>query len=105
MYAPAELEEYIEEIRDQVCSRCIERRPGAPPCEPLGKNCAVEMDLESFLDAVHEVDSELIEPYKDSIARHVCAHCAHNGGEGCPCPANYLTVLVVQAIEAVDRRR
>jgi hypothetical protein len=108
MYAHAELRdlgEYLEEIRDQVCSRCIERPPGGPPCEPLGKNCALELDLPRFLDAIHEVDSGIIEPYLQNIHRRVCTSCPRNGGEGCPCPLNYLLVLVVQAIETVDQRR
>jgi len=105
MHAHASLQEYVEEIHDQVCSRCIERPPGGPPCEPLGKNCALELDLPSLLDAVHEVDSRTIEPYRDSVGRRVCTHCVRNGGDECPCPANYLLVLVVQAIDTVDQRR
>ena len=33
----AELEEYLAEIRDHVCSRCIDRPPGGPPCAPHAK--------------------------------------------------------------------
>ena len=31
MYAESDLDEYLEEIRQHVCSRCIERPPGGPP--------------------------------------------------------------------------
>ena len=40
--------EYLAEIRKQVCSRCVERPPGGPPCAPLGKQCGVEMHLRTF---------------------------------------------------------
>lgn len=57
MYTDAQLHEYLDEIRKQVCTRCIDRPPGGPPCAPLGKMCAVELFLPTFLRAVHEVDS------------------------------------------------
>jgi hypothetical protein len=31
MLSDAELNEYLNEIRQQVCSRCVERPPGGPP--------------------------------------------------------------------------
>ena len=104
MYTAAELQEYLDEIREQVCSRCVERPPGGPPCEPLGKRCGVEVHLPLFLDAVREVNSPLIEPYAENIRRRVCAQCVNQAGESCPCPLDYLRVLIVQAIEAVDQR-
>ena len=32
MVAECELAEYLDEIRREVCSRCVERPPGGPPC-------------------------------------------------------------------------
>ncbi len=32
MNAELNLEEYMAEIRQHVCARCIERPPGGPPC-------------------------------------------------------------------------
>ena len=59
----------------------------------------------SYLEAVHQVQSSRIEPYLDSIHRSVCSQCIMRGCDGCPCPMDYLLVLLVQAIETVDRRR
>src|SRR5437016_1604702 len=42
MLTELELAEYREEIRNHVCSRCVDRPAGGPPCEPLGKRCGVE---------------------------------------------------------------
>jgi hypothetical protein len=105
MYTDAELGEYLEEIRAQVCSRCVERLPGGPPCLPQGKLCGIELHLPEYLDAVHEVDSGVIEPYIDNMRTHICGGCAQKGSCGCPCPMDYLSVLLVQAIETVDQRR
>jgi hypothetical protein len=104
MAAQATLQEYLEEIRDHVCARCVERLPGAPPCEPLGKKCAIEAELPRFVNAVREVASPNIEPYVENIERRVCSQCERRGGEACPCPLHYLLVLTVEAIETVDRR-
>jgi hypothetical protein len=66
--------------------------------------CGIERHLPQFLDAIHEVDSNLIEPYLDNIHRRVCSTCSRLGHEGCPCPLDYLLVLLVQAVETVDQR-
>jgi hypothetical protein len=106
MLAEAELQEYLDEIRKEVCSRCVERPAGGPPCEPLGKPCGVELHLEKLIDAVHDVHSGLIGPYLDTNRKKICAKCANlHDCDFCPCPMDSLAVLVVGAIEAVDERR
>ena len=105
MHSEPEVQEYLAEIRELVCSRCVERPPGGPPCAPLGKRCGVELHLPLFIHAVQEIQSPLIEPYLENIHRRVCSQCVRRGGDGCPCPLDYLLVLLVQAIESVDQRR
>jgi hypothetical protein len=111
MYSKAEVQEYLDEIREQVCTRCVDRPPGGPPCAPLGKMCAVELFLPSLLRAVHEVDSPNMNPYVDNLRRHVCSECVHQNAEGfCllrterTCALDYLFPLIVQAVETVDER-
>jgi hypothetical protein len=103
-YTPEQVQEYLDEIREQVCSRCIEKPPGGPPCEPLGKVCGLELHLPDFVKAVHEVDSRFIAPYQEHNRCAICAGCEHQGASCCPCPMDYLLVLAVQAIETVDER-
>jgi hypothetical protein len=105
MVAQAEFSEYLDEIRAQVCSRCVERPPGGPPCAPLGKLCGVEMHLPELIAAVRQVRSGRIAPYLENNRRQICEHCAARHSDVCPCSMDYLAVLVVQAIEAVDERR
>ncbi len=105
MLAEADLAEYQKEIREQVCACCVERPPEGPPCAPLGKQCGVEMHLPALIDAVHEVQSASMGPYLDNNRRKICEHCPLLHSSDCPCPMDYLAVLVVQAIETVDERR
>jgi hypothetical protein len=105
MVAEAELAEYLDEIRKQVCSRCIELPPGAPPCAPLGKVCGIEQHLPELIDAIHEKHSDSIVPYLMNNRHKVCEHCAQLHSSICPCPLDYLAVLLVGAVEEVDRRR
>src|SRR5262245_46857924 len=105
MLAEADLEEYLKEIREQVCAHCVERPPGGPPCAPLGKQCGVEMHLPQLIDTVREVQSGSIGPYLENNRRKICQHCPLLHSCNCPCPMDYLAVLVVQAVETVDERR
>jgi hypothetical protein len=105
MYEGTDLEEYLSEIREQVCSRCVERPPGGPPCAPLGKRCGIELDLPELVAAVRGVHSDIMEPYIDHFHDDVCMHCVNRGTQQCPCPLEFLLVLAVQAIEAFDQRR
>lgn len=105
MYTENELADYLAEMRAQVCSRCIERPEGGPPCEPLGKRCGIELHLPDIVAFVHAGKSDLIEPYMDRLHSDVCAECANRTTSQCPCPLEYLLSLAVQAVETVDQRR
>jgi pSer/pThr/pTyr-binding forkhead associated (FHA) protein len=104
MLTDSELTEYLDEIRRQVCSQCVDRPPGGPPCGPLGKPCGIEMHLPQLIEAIHAVRGDTIAPYVENIHRHLCATCPQKDGAHCPCPMDFLAVLVVDAVEAVDRR-
>jgi hypothetical protein len=100
------LDEYLSEIREQVCSRCVERPPGGPPCEPLGKVCGVERHLPALIEAIHDVKSPWIHHYLEHNRQAVCEQCAfyHNTAV-CPCPMDELVFLIVKAVDTVDERR
>jgi hypothetical protein len=105
MLTAIEKTEYLEEIREQVCSRCVEKPPGGPPCEPLGKFCGIELHLPELVESIHQVHSPLMALYLEHNRNEICSRCAHVHSSLCPCPMDYLAVLVVQAIETVDQRR
>ena len=105
MIAEPELQEYLDEIRQHVCSRCIDRPPGGPPCGPLGKRCGIELNLSRLVESVQSVRSNAIDPYIPVYHDHVCAHCVAQPTSQCPCPLDHLLLLAVEAIETVDDRR
>jgi hypothetical protein len=105
MISEAEIGEYLDEIRQRVCSRCVERPSGAPPCAPLGKNCGIEMHLPQLIDAIHEVKSDSIGPYLERTDQKICQSCELLHTDICSCPLRYLSVLIGEAVETVDLRR
>jgi hypothetical protein len=113
MHTNREMEDYMCEIRKTVCSRCIDRPPGGPPCAPLGRDCAVEAFLPLIVKAVHySGNGGSMDPYIDNLRRQVCSQCTHQEPDGfCllraekACALDYLFPLVVQAVETVDQRR
>ncbi len=104
MTVAVDVSEYLAEIRSQVCSRCVERPPGGPPCEPLGKFCGVERHLPELVESIHAVQSDLLGPYLLHNRLQICEHCALYHSDICPCPMDYLLALIIQAVETVDRR-
>jgi hypothetical protein len=104
MVSQAKLAEYMEEIRKEVCSKCVERPPNGPPCTPLGKECGVETHLPELIDSIHAVQSRSVVPYLFHNRKSICQTCANLHARNCPCPMDYLSVLLVQAVETVDQR-
>ena len=105
MIAALDLDEYLAELRDQVCSHCIVRRPGAPPCDAIGVGCGIEQHLEQIVRIVQAVDSSQIDPYSERMKDEICADCAYREEAVCPCPLKYLLPLAISAVETVEQRR
>jgi hypothetical protein len=105
MNSPDDLDEYRVELRDAVCSRCIERLPNAPPCGPLGKGCGTERHLAGLVEICRKTDSALIDPYIENLHDSICSNCEFKDRPACPCPLDYLLQLAVEAVEKVERRR
>ncbi|MBI3409010.1 MAG: hypothetical protein HY040_11740 [Planctomycetes bacterium] len=105
MFDDIETAEYLEEIRTNACSRCVEKPPGGPPCAPLGKRCGVEMHLSQLIGAIHDVHSDFLEDYLSHDRQEICEKCPYLHSDICPCPMDYLLALIVEAVESVDERR
>lgn len=101
MCSEAEIRKYLQEIHEEVCTRCSNKPAEGPPCEPFGKRCAVELDLPLILQAIHEADSPSVAIPVENIRRHLC----NQGQQGCSCPRDYVLMQVVQAVRAADERR
>src|SRR5688572_8822479 len=105
MYTSEDLEEYRAELRANVCSRCIERRHGAPPCEPLGKGCGIERHLPVLVELCRTTNSARIDPYIAKLHDTICPDCEYKDSVLCPCPLDYLLQLAVETVENVECRR
>jgi hypothetical protein len=93
------LKEYLDKIRQQVCSRC----PGWPPagCAELGKNCRIDWELPQLIDAIHEARGDQAVPGVEEV----CGRCNLLHGTNRLCPADDLSAGLVRAVEWVDERR
>jgi len=100
-----EYEEYVTELRNAVCSHCIERQPDCPPCEPHGKGCGIELHVPRLVELCRSMDSAQMEPYIDQLHDTICTECDYRDTPSCPCPLEYLLQMAVEAIECVERRR
>jgi hypothetical protein len=98
------LDEYRTALRAEVCSRCIERLPNAPPCRPLGKGCGIELHLTELVEMCRNMNSALIDPYIDQLHDAICPTCESRHSSHCPCPLDYLLQLAVETVEEVEPR-
>jgi hypothetical protein len=105
MLTPVEHDEYLAELRSQVCSRCIERSPNCPPCAPNDKPCGIEQHLPELVEICRTTDSIQMATYIDKLHDLICSDCVYKETTACPCPLSYLLQLAVEAIETVERRR
>lgn len=105
MNAPAEYQDYLTELREHVCSHCIERREGCPPCAPHGKRCGIELHLPEMVQICRTTDNVLMDPYILKLHDVICKNCEFHDTADCPCPLDYLLELAVESIERVERRR
>jgi hypothetical protein len=103
MFTANELAEYSEELRNQVCSRCIERQPGNPPCTIHGRPCGIEAHLPELVDVCRRTDSIQIDPYIQQLHDLICPECGFKDSANCPCPLDYLLPLAVEAVETVEQ--
>jgi hypothetical protein len=63
------------------------------------------MHLPELIHSIHGVHCNLLEPYLDHNRRAICEKCALLHSSICPCPMDYLSALIVEAVETVDARR
>lgn len=103
MESKNEYDDYRAELREAVCSRCIERQPDGPPCAPQGKACGIEQYVPELVEICRNTDSVQMEPYMQQLHDEICKNCAYRDGPTCPCPLDYLLPLAVEAIERVQQ--
>jgi hypothetical protein len=101
MAAWSKLDEYLHEIRQQVCSRCPGQAEDEDPREPWGTGCRLERELPGLIDALHTAYADL----GKADAEEVCACFALLHGSTSICPTDELSAALVRAVARVDDRQ
>jgi len=89
MLIGVELKDYLDEIRQRICSRCLRwLQRGLAQAE-----CKLERQLPRLIDAIHETE-------EDRTSRSV-----FRNGDGPVCPTAELSARVVRVVAEVEERR
>jgi hypothetical protein len=96
--------EYVAELRERVCSRCVAHPAGTPPCAPHGIACGIELHVPKLVQLCRSTDSGQMDTYITKLHDEICAECEYRTASICPCSLDYLLKLAVEAVEAVERR-
>jgi hypothetical protein len=86
--------DYLNEIRDEVCSRCAARHADDADCLVFGPPCGMELTLIQLIETIDPVQAGRLadEDKQAQLMR-------------CPCPREEMADLVVEASEAVEQGR
>ncbi len=105
MDADEDYQDYLLELREHVCSHCVERQPDCPPCTPHGKACGIELHLPELVSICRTTDDVQMDTYIQQLHDKICLTCEDRDKPTCPCPLEYLLKIAVEAVERVERRR
>ena len=101
---------YQRTIMERICSVCVDRNAdGTCGIDPR-LECQVEQHLPALLKVVSGVTSDRIGDYVERVRRNVCTICDQGNADACEvrsqadCTLDRYLVLVVEAIEEVERR-
>ena len=102
MTAEADFQDYLDEIRHQVCSSCGTHRAGGSP----GKSCGEAMPSTQPPNAGDQAHGERLGPCLECNQEASFPKCPyHADSDHCPCPMETLIDIILPAVEAVDRRQ
>ena len=109
--ADARLQEYLDVIRRNVCTVCLDGRDDRS-CGLSGRTCAIESHLPALVRALSSIESSKLEDYETAIRAHVCSECVEQDAAGrCElrdngnCALDAYLMLVLDAVEEVNLRR
>lgn len=103
------MQKYIDAIRKNVCSICVDSSENGD-CTLTNKEiCAVEYYLPVILEVIHSINSENIEEYHNKMKDIICAEChAAVDKDHCylrddaNCSLDRYFALIVETVKKVD---
>jgi hypothetical protein len=99
-------ERIADRVATEVSPNCMHRLPTGKCHQPEDLPCPITSNIDSIIDIVRSVSSDLIEPYVDRVRETVCRKCGMQDelGQCClrdrvDCCLDALFVLVVTIVE------
>jgi hypothetical protein len=103
------MQRYIDAIRKNVCSICVDSTDEGECTLSTKELCAVEYYFPKILEVVHSIDSEDLEVYHEKLKDTICAECAASGDkdhcylrDDANCSLDRYFSIIVETIKKVD---
>ena len=102
------MQKYLEAIRKNVCSICVDSTDEGDCTLTEKEVCAVESFLPRIVDVIHNAQEDDLQTYINELREKVCAECRSNGDENCylredaNCALDRYFPLIIDAIKSVD---
>lgn len=102
------MQKYLEAIRKNVCSICVDSTDEGECTLTKSEICAVEKFLPRIVDVIHNTSEDDLQTYLEELREKVCAECRTNGDDNCylredaNCALDRYFPLIVDAIKSVD---
>jgi hypothetical protein len=77
------MESFLEEIRSNVCSHCIDANEMGRCTLPSESRCPMELYPKMIVRAIGTVHSDKYPEYVSALRTHVCRHCTYGSLEDC----------------------
>ncbi len=105
-------ERYLQEIRQRVCAKCIDRTPTGLCVTSTYDSCAINKYLPEIIDIVLTTGGDDLDAYVARLREKVCAVCQHQSPDGrcdvrddVECALDRYFPIVVEAIQEVKHSR
>ncbi|HLF13814.1 MAG TPA: universal stress protein [Bacteroidota bacterium] len=105
-------ERYLEEIRQRVCMKCIDRTPSGLCVASTYDSCAINRYLPEIIDIVLTTPGDNLDAYVARLREKVCSVCQHQSPDGhcdmrddVECALDRYFPLVIEAIQEVHHVR
>ena len=102
------MQKYLDAIRDNVCSICVDSNDRGDCTLTEKELCAVEYYLPNIIEVIHNSDADDIHEYYDELKEKICKHCRGEGDKDCylredsNCALDRYFPLIIETIKKVD---
>ena len=105
------MDEYLEAIRENVCSICVDSSESGICLLTNKEICAVEKYLPGIVDVVHSLQSDSTGEYVNLLRSKICSYCRLQDKSGncslredANCSLDRYFPYIVETIKGIDRK-